>query len=222
MNGCEYSAYCASPATIHRQRRPADLGRRLRAQEVTVRAPSVPAWRIRGTVAFSAEQFALRLVAPRFFGLAPSSICFWTNGVNTQPGQIALQVTSVVAFSSATTLVSPHDAVLGGDVGRLFGRATRSVSRSDVDDTAPVRALSSWESPFVAWKEAPRLIAITASQRSRGIANWSPCRTGFLGVVHENIDPAEIVRRLARSSPRSGPASTCRRRCTTPAPRTCR
>ena len=38
---------------------------------------------------------------------ARASICFCTSGVSTQPGQIALQVTPVVAFSSAVTLVRP-------------------------------------------------------------------------------------------------------------------
>src|SRR4051812_28553304 len=36
-----------------------------------------------------------------------ASTCFCTSGVRTQPGQIALQVTPVVAFSSATVLVKP-------------------------------------------------------------------------------------------------------------------
>src|SRR5690606_11792800 len=38
---------------------------------------------------------------------ARSSICCCTSGVSTQPGQSALQVMSVVAVSSATTLVRP-------------------------------------------------------------------------------------------------------------------
>ncbi len=38
---------------------------------------------------------------------ARASTCFCTSGVSTQPGQIALQVTPVVAVSSATALVSP-------------------------------------------------------------------------------------------------------------------
>ena len=42
---------------------------------------------------------------PRAAALA--STCFCTSGVSTQPGQMALQVTPVVAFSSAVTLVRP-------------------------------------------------------------------------------------------------------------------
>ena len=38
---------------------------------------------------------------------ALASTCFCTRGVSTQPGQIALQVTPVVAFSRAVTLVKP-------------------------------------------------------------------------------------------------------------------
>ena len=38
---------------------------------------------------------------------ALASTCFCTSGVSTQPGQMALQVTPVVAVSSATTLVRP-------------------------------------------------------------------------------------------------------------------
>ncbi|MCY1377574.1 hypothetical protein D9M69_651560 [compost metagenome] len=38
---------------------------------------------------------------------ARSSICFCTSAVSTQPGLIALQVTPVVAVSSATDLVRP-------------------------------------------------------------------------------------------------------------------
>jgi hypothetical protein len=36
-----------------------------------------------------------------------ASICFCTSGVSTQPGQIALHVTLVVAVSKATTFVNP-------------------------------------------------------------------------------------------------------------------
>src|SRR5665647_3692683 len=38
---------------------------------------------------------------------ALASTCFCTSGVKTQPGQMALQVTPVVAFSRAVTLVRP-------------------------------------------------------------------------------------------------------------------
>ena len=47
------------------------------------------------------------LVGPCRSAAALASTCFCTSGVSTQPGQIALQVTPVVAFSSAMTLVSP-------------------------------------------------------------------------------------------------------------------
>ena len=43
---------------------------------------------------------------------ARSSICFCTSGVRTQPGQMALQVTPLVAVSSATTFVSPRTPCL--------------------------------------------------------------------------------------------------------------
>jgi len=49
--------------------------------------------------------FACCTVCPDW--AARASICFCTSGVSTQPGQIALQVMPVRAFSSATTLVRP-------------------------------------------------------------------------------------------------------------------
>src|SRR5438874_342353 len=48
---------------------------------------------------------ASALVMPCASALA--STCFCTSGVSTQPGQMALQVTPLVAVSSATTLVMP-------------------------------------------------------------------------------------------------------------------
>src|SRR5579883_59632 len=44
--------------------------------------------------------------------LAFASICASTNGVNTQPGQIALQVIPDPAVSSATTFVNPTSPCL--------------------------------------------------------------------------------------------------------------
>lgn len=49
--------------------------------------------------------FACSTVCPAW--AARASICLCTSGVSTQPGQIALQVIPVRAFSSATTFVSP-------------------------------------------------------------------------------------------------------------------
>jgi hypothetical protein len=54
---------------------------------------------------FFAQQQPLGLFVGQAQRLA--STCFCTSGVSTQPGQIALQVTPVVAVSSAVTLVSP-------------------------------------------------------------------------------------------------------------------
>src|SRR4029079_4656250 len=73
----------------------------------TVSAPidsGVVNWCI-GCFSESSAIFACSTVWP--FALARASICFCTNGVSTQPGQIALQVMPSFAASMATTLVRP-------------------------------------------------------------------------------------------------------------------
>lgn len=56
---------------------------------------------------FSASSWRFASSSDTPFAAARASTCFCTSGVSTQPGQMALQVTPVVAFSSAVTLVSP-------------------------------------------------------------------------------------------------------------------
>ena len=48
-----------------------------------------------------------RLASSTLACWARASTCFCTRGVSTKPGQMALQVTPVVAVSSATLLVKP-------------------------------------------------------------------------------------------------------------------
>ena len=58
-----------------------------------------------GSFSPSSSLVASSLLMPSACALA--STCFCTSGVSTHPGQIALQVTPVVAFSSAVTFVRP-------------------------------------------------------------------------------------------------------------------
>jgi hypothetical protein len=58
------------------------------------------------------QQLQLGLLDGMPSSRARASICFCTSGVSTQPGQTALQVTPVVAVSSATTLVRPTSPCL--------------------------------------------------------------------------------------------------------------
>src|SRR4051794_2505554 len=56
---------------------------------------------------------------------ASASICFWTRGVSTQPGQMQLEVIPVSAFSSAATLLRPMTPCLAATYADLFTLATR-------------------------------------------------------------------------------------------------
>jgi hypothetical protein len=56
---------------------------------------------------FSLSSSLVACSALIFSAAARASICFCTRGVSTQPGQMALAVTPVVASSSAVTLVRP-------------------------------------------------------------------------------------------------------------------
>ena len=88
------------------ERLAADLRGRIRAQEdregpELLRRDEL----VRGLLL--GQQLELRLRDLDAFARGAASICFWTSGVSTQPGQMALQVTPVVAVSSASTLVRP-------------------------------------------------------------------------------------------------------------------
>ena len=72
---------------------------------VSEKQPSGAFVSIEGCFSPSSESLAACSVMPR--SVTRASICFCTRGVSTQPGQIALQVIPVRAFSSATTLDRP-------------------------------------------------------------------------------------------------------------------
>src|SRR5262249_27381447 len=96
------------PASVDRQGRPPGVYRRHRAQKNTASAPSCSGVVNSSDGCFSLRSLTFASSGGSFSRAARSSICFCTSGVSTQPGQIALQVTPVVAVSSATALVKPR------------------------------------------------------------------------------------------------------------------
>jgi hypothetical protein len=94
------------PAAVHVPRHAAHVAGRRRAEEHRQLAQFLGRGELqRGLLLAEQLRVASSLLMPLAAALA--STCFCTSGVSTQPGQIALQVTPVVAVSSATTLVMP-------------------------------------------------------------------------------------------------------------------
>jgi hypothetical protein len=96
--------HLCQPATINVPRRAAHLAAGLAAQEQHQLAQLRRCDELQRRLLLG-QQIMLRLL--RIAPVARSSICFCTSGVSTQPGQMALQVTLLVAVSRPTTLVSP-------------------------------------------------------------------------------------------------------------------
>ena len=96
------------PAAVDRQADAADLRRRVGTQEHGDAADLFGRGEFERGLLLGQQLVSLPRRPGSTSCLARSSICFCTSGVSTQPGQMALQVTPVVAVSSATTFVIPR------------------------------------------------------------------------------------------------------------------
>ncbi len=120
-------------------------------------------------------------------------------------GQMALQVTLLVAVSRPTTLVRPITPCLGRDIGRLAHGTDLAMHRGDIGRSAP----SPWRAfpgsaRRVLWNTDDRLMAIIASQRSTG--NSSTVATMLdTGIVDTGYPPRRTRARRRRTSRRSAP-----------------
>ena len=145
---------------------------------------------------------------------ARASICFCTSGVSTQPGQMALTVTPVVAVSSAMLLVNPTMPCLARDVGRLLGRGHQAVGRSDVDDAAPVASLHAGQRQA---RGVERRAQVDRDDRvpaiGRKVLDFGDVLDA--GVVHQDVERAELLLAGTHHRLDLGRACSCRRRDTT-------
>ena len=182
---------------------------------------SAPASRIRATAAFRRAGRAWPASTAMPSRSARSSICFCTSGVSTQPGQIALQVMPVVAFSSATTLVRPITPCLAATYADFLRRGDQPVHRRDVDDAAPV-ALLHLRQHRLDRVEVRR--QVDRDHRVPALVRKLLDRRGVLdaGVVDEDVDRAEFARRRSDHVADLRRASRCRRRGSRPSRRTLR
>jgi hypothetical protein len=117
---------------------------------------------------FSPSSFTLASSGSSLSRAARASISFCTSGVSTQPGQIALQVTPVVAVSSATPLVKPTTPCLDATYADLSTEATNPCTDAMLMIRPQSRASICGSTARVVKNTAVRLFAITASQRSSG------------------------------------------------------
>src|SRR5436190_5968055 len=130
-----------------------------------------------GCFSASSLSFACSGVTPS--RMAAASICACTSGVNTHPGQIALQVTGERAVSSATTLVKPSSPCFAATYAALVADATTPCAEAMLTMRPKPRRLMCGKAVLMAWNADERLIARIRSHCSSGNAStaavcWTP------------------------------------------------
>src|SRR5574344_1193915 len=119
-----------------------------------------------GSFSPSSSLVVSALETPYFTVLAFT--CFCTKGVSTQPGQMALHVTPVVAFSSAVTLVKPTMPCLAATYALFCAEATSPCTDATLMMRPQPAASMAGKAKRVVGKALDRLMARMASHFSVG------------------------------------------------------